>query len=69
MTLRYLKLMNDGKKVIIDKFLKGEISDKQAILLLGNFQPKQLKPVTELSGYAQDRYPTLGQVSIHFWGG
>jgi hypothetical protein len=44
--------MNVRKKGIIDKFLNGEISNKQLLSMLENFKPKQLKPESELSGYA-----------------
>jgi len=41
----------DREKMVLDKFVKGEITSEQAISLLEVIRPKQLKPNTELTGY------------------
>jgi len=42
----------DRKKAVIDKFLRGDISNKQALSMLEYFQPKGLNQKNEFKGYA-----------------
>jgi len=41
----------EREKAVIDRFLRGEISIEEMSRLLEVMRPKQLKPITELTGY------------------
>jgi len=41
----------DRQKVVIDKYLRGELTQNQFVSVLDSLQPKQLKQETEFTGY------------------
>ena len=42
----------DRVRLITDRFIKGEITQKQFSSILEAIEPKELKPRTEFTGYA-----------------